>query len=487
MIDFKADQELILLDFPQRYVPMMPSGIGYVHELLKTSNLQFQTVDLNIILYHQYHDGKLPKLMDGDPWDTTSMMCWSDDDFLDKLQPTIDSISISLIKARPKIIGVSASGTNRKFALRVLSQIRERCPEIIILVGGYDCAYHYVAPRIFPIYDYMVIREAEITLLPLLHSIMKGESPHNLPGIISRNDTLPFQQAEPIFYLDDVPFPTYDWTDPLIYRTKNGIYKVPLSGSRGCSWARCTFCSEAWKWRRRSPRKIVDEMEYWRSNYGVYSFSFNESDMAGDLVHLMAICDQIIARDLKLIFSGLLHIRKGMDRDFFRKLYQAGCRQVACGVDAWCNHTARLQNKGYDMEIIESVLKACRQSGIVVETNIVIGVPGETEQDIEESIRNIIRMKPYITSMQNLNMLILGAGSQFYDNPERYGIIFRGEKAKIYHEHPYIIPAALWYSDDPFIDLGIRLNRRNTIYKRLREADVPLTTYVDFQAAGGRD
>jgi hypothetical protein len=200
-IKFLPDQELILLELPQRYTPMMPNGLGYVHNILKTTGIRFQTVDLNIIFYHRYHSRKILDgldkvisssgyVMPDDPWETTSSNEWSKPEVIDYFRPEINEVINGLVKARPKIIGISLSGTNRTVAREVVKGVRALYPEVIILVGGYDCVYHYVAPHLFPEYDYIVIGEAELTLGPLLKALVAGEKPKDLPGVISKHDSL---------------------------------------------------------------------------------------------------------------------------------------------------------------------------------------------------------------------------------------------------------------------------------------------------------
>jgi len=159
-IRFFPGQDIILLELPQRYMPMMPNGLGYVHNILKLIGIHFQIVDLNIILYHRYHSkrilGGLDKIvspdgyvMKDDPWDTINTGEWNKSEVIEYFRPEINQIINGLAKARPKIIAISLSGTNRAVAREVVKGIRRLYPAGIILVGGYDCVYHYVGPNLF--------------------------------------------------------------------------------------------------------------------------------------------------------------------------------------------------------------------------------------------------------------------------------------------------------------------------------------------------
>ncbi|MBI4267771.1 MAG: radical SAM protein, partial [Chloroflexi bacterium] len=456
-IKFLPGQDLILLELPQRYMPTMPNGLGYVHNLLKKTGIRFQTADLNVIMYHRYHSrrilGGLKKVisangyvMPDNPWEAISADRWNEQETIDYFRPEIDEIIGGLVKARPKVIGISLSGTNRNVAREVVRGVRALYPEVIILIGGYDCVYHYVAPHVFPDYDYMVIGEAELTLPPLIKALLDGEKPSDMPGVISKNDSPDriWVAGDLLKDLDSIDFPRYDWTDITLYRTYHNGTTVPIISSRGCHWSRCRFCCECFTWRRRSPAKVVDEME-WFNRQGRTDFLFNESDMNGDPDALLEICDEILKRRLKIGFSGELRVDKRGTPEFFQRLREAGCQQLAFGVDGWTDHTLRLENKGYTMDMVEENLRNCHNAGIFVRVNMVIGVPGETEEDVTESIHNILALKDYIDCFQNLNILILGAGNAYYLNPEQFGIHFRGDKQELYRKHPSFIPPELWY------------------------------------------
>jgi radical SAM superfamily enzyme YgiQ (UPF0313 family) len=492
-IKFLPDQELILLELPQRYTPMMPNGLGYVHNILKTTGIRFQTVDLNIIFYHRYHSRKILDgldkvisssgyVMPDDPWETTSSNEWSKPEVIDYFRPEINEVINGLVKARPKIIGISLSGTNRTVAREVVKGVRALYPEVIILVGGYDCVYHYVAPHLFPEYDYIVIGEAELTLGPLLKALVAGEKPKDLPGVISKHDSpgRTWVAAPLLKDLDAIDFPRYDWIDLNLYRNRYDWKVVPIISSRGCRWSRCRFCCECFAWRRRSPKKVVDEME-WFTKQGFDKFLFNESDMNGDPEALLAICDEILRCQLKIAFSGELRVDKRGTPEFFKRLHEAGCSQLVFGVDGWADHTLRLQNKGYTMSMVEENLRNCHEAGISVNVNMVIGVPGETEEDITESINNIIKCKGYISCFQNLNILILGAGSEYYLNPEQFDICFRGEKRELYEKYPYFIPPEFWYNVNPYIDNKVRVERLRRIFYALSSGGVNVGKYAQWE------
>jgi len=481
--------DFLLLELPSRYMPLMPNGVGYVHNLLKMEDIHFQTIDANIIWYHRYHSQRILDGLDDiltpsgyvmkeDPWDNTNTEEWGKPEVVEYFRKDIEEIVRSIVKARPKILGLSLNCTNRLVSQEVVNRVRDLYPEIIVIVGGYDCNNYDISPVLFEKYDYMVIGEAELVLGPLVRALLSGDRPRDLPGIVSRHNLpgRPRGSAPLPEDLDAVDFPRYDWTEIKIYQDYKGYNLTPVSASRGCRWSKCAFCGERFPWRRRSPQKVVDEFE-WLNQQGFTDFHFNESDMNGDIDALMDICREIISRDLKISITGQLRIDWLNTEEFFSLLRKAGCTALRFGVDGWSKKTLYLQKKGYTIQVVEDNLKKCHDAGIRVAVNMVLGVPGETEEDVDEMISNIIRLKNYIDSVESINILILVAGSDYYSHPDRYKIRFRVDKETIY-KRMQAIPHTLWYSEDPYIDYEVRLRRLRKICTTLYENNINIGPFA---------
>ena len=107
-----------------------------------------------------------------------------------------------------------------------------------------------------------------------------------------------------------------------------------------------------------------------------------------------------------------------------------------------------------------------------------LGVPGETEEDVDEMIRNLVACKDYIQSVESLNTLILAGGSEYLQNPDQYKIRFRGDRETILRENPYYIPPDLWYSDEPYIDQQVRMQRLDRICLALHTSGVNIGAFA---------
>lgn len=490
-IKINPDLDFLLLEIPPRYIPMMPNGVGYVHNIFKKCRIRFQTIDLNIIFYHRYHSRRILErlnpivtqsgyIMKEDPWDNTNIAEWDHKEVIEYFWPQIEEILQAIVTNRPKAVGISVHGNNRTLANKFVKELRARMPGVTVVVGGYDCVYYEVGPYLIPDFDYMVIGEAELTLESLVTALAKGEKPKDMPGIVSCYDSpdRKWMETPLLEELDSIDFPKYEWTELALYKTYDNGHLVPITASRGCRWGKCRFCAECFPFRKRLPERVADEIEFMASQ-GFYIFHFNESDVNGDPENLFDICSEIIRRNLKNRLMGQLRIDKRNTKEYFKHLAKAGFVHLRFGVDGWSENTLRLQRKGYNMKLVFQNLRDCYKAGIVVTVNMVIGVPGETEDDVNEMIENIVRCKDCIDLIESFNTLILAAGSEYYKNPDKYKIRFRGNRDEIYKKHPYFIPTDLWYSEDPYIDQEVRIRRLDKICTELYKQQVNIGAFAE--------
>ncbi|MBM4297891.1 MAG: B12-binding domain-containing radical SAM protein [Deltaproteobacteria bacterium] len=327
----------------------------------------------------------------------------------------------------------------------------------------------------------MCVGEADLTVGPLIQALARGERPADLPGVLSRFDRADsrFIPAPMVHDLDQIEFPKYEWCDLQLYRNYNDYQLTPIIASRGCRWSRCTFCAERFYWRIRSPENFVDELE-WLVEHGCYLYMFNESDLNGMPERVMDICDEIVRRGLhrKVKLTGQLRIHKKSDRAFFEKLREANFVALRFGVDAFSANTLKLQKKGYTVDMASQNLKDCWESGIYTEVNWVIGVPGETDADVDEGIELILKNRQYIGRLANINPLILVNGGVYWLDPAAHNIKFRAPKDELYAKYPRAIPADYWYSVEPYIDARVRKERFEKIVLALHDAGFPVGAWA---------
>lgn len=477
--------DFLLLNLPP-FDGAIPHGIAFVHNALERARVRLQTIDANILLCHCHFQRRGlggVSLMGGDGqaipdnlWGGNDHLGWERKDVLDYFWPKLRDLLQQIAAERPKAVGLSVHANNRPIARRFVAELRELAPEVLVVVGGYDCANVESAPLLFPDFDYMVIREADLTVGPLVQAITRGERPRDLPGVLSRWDTpgRVWDSGPLLEDLDSVEFPRYQWTNPELYRAvfRHPSNNIPISASRGCNWGRCRFCEECFPFRLRSPVRVVDEIEQW-VHQGGCSFYFFESNVNGDPDVLDELCREVIRRRLNVNLCAQARVDKRNSLDHFRHLRAAGFHHLRFGVDGWTDHTLKLQAKGYTMATVFQNLRDCKMAGLNVGANLVVGIPGETEEDVEETIENIVRCKDLPVAIEYVNPLSLRVACEYFRNAEKYKICFPAGKEAAGHRGDYV-PEDLWYSEEPFIDQALRTERLLRICREIRRRGVPL-------------
>lgn len=464
--------DVLLLDLPARNNFALPLSLGYVHKALKKiSGIKTQTIDADAIFYHRYHIWRLFDLgeeivldnsrrLEEDPW-SWAEECWMDPRCWHSLyslfSSDIEELTDKIITSRPKILALTVHQRNEWIARLVAARVKARLPELLILAGGHSCVSASFGPKAFPEFDYMVIGEVESVLEPLIRQLLSEFRPHSLPGILSKHDPAGriFEPSLPPQNLDDIGAPDYGWDPGLsTFLTFRGGILPYLNLTRGCIWGRCTFCSERFPFRTKSAKTFVDELERYH-DMGITYCNFSDSDFGGRMEILNDVADEILRRDLKLQLNGQLRINPKHDVSFLKKLAAAG---IGCnfGIDAFTTKTLKLQRKGYTLEAVESCLRNCKEAGIKVWINLVVGVPGETEQDVDDTLSFVISHKNYVTSVANISPFYLVHGCIYWNEPEAHGIHFLSDKKELYDKYFHGIPDRYWYSVDPYIDGAIR-------------------------------
>jgi radical SAM superfamily enzyme YgiQ (UPF0313 family) len=494
-LEIEPGLDLLLLDLPARNNFALPLSLGYVHrELQRIPELKFRTLDADAILYHRYHIWRLfdfgePVLLDNgrqllsDPWEWTEE-AWMDPRLWGALRGhfarDIEELVQMILQGAPRVLALTVHQRNEWLGRLVARRVKEARPETLILAGGHSCVSPTLGPKAFPEFDYMVIGEAESVLQPLILELKQGHRPGDLPGVLSRFDSpgRVFTPSEPRQDLDLIGAPSYDFAPSFsLFQSWRGGLLPYLNLTRGCIWARCSFCAERFPFRTRSARSFVDELEGY-CRLGLSNFNFSESDFGGRPEVLAEVADEILRRGLKVQLNGQLRVNPRHDLPFVQKLTAAG---IVCnyGIDGMTAHTLKLQRKGYSIETVRQTLKNCSDAGVRVVVNLVVGVPGETEQDVEETVAFIVEHREFIAEVFNISPFYLMHASVYWQEPERHAIRFLGDQKELYERYPHGIPDRYWYSEGPYIDGAVRRRRGHRVMTALRQAGMTVSEFAE--------
>ncbi len=296
---------------------------------------------------------------------------------------------LSALKAKiesfqPDLIGLSLVSLEYKRSYELIRHIKEYYPRASIVVGGpHVSALRESVLEECPDIDFGVVQEGERVLVELC----KGETPlEETPGLLHRRDGAVVSGPEPqlIMDLDGVPFPRYVHFD-----LKRYAREIPLITSRGCPY-RCIFCPNSVMksgFVARSAANVVDEIEYWYA-HGIRQFVVDDDNFTLLRERVYDICDEIERRRLKDLFircaNGIRADR--VDRALLARMKEVGVREVGFGADGGNNRVLLdIVRKGETIETIEQAIQDAIDVGLEVRLFIIVGHPGETMSDVEDS------------------------------------------------------------------------------------------------------
>lgn len=296
----------------------------------------------------------------------------------------------------PDILGISLRNLdplgNRTTSLLVpfaitLDLIAEAAPALPLMAGG--TAFSLFPERLmaeFPQITCGIVGEAEENILALLDHL---DNPPALPGIICRrNGQIHLTPPTGTFDMAEYQMPNRDLLDPREYLKVNKyVESVGVETKRGCCFS-CGYCSypilQGHCMRCRDPKDVVDEIEFLQKKYGVERIHLTDSIVNFPVNHLDAICEEILARNLKIQWSGFFR------EDLFTlenaRLYAAsGCECFSLSPDGLCQKHLNMLDKHLTVEQILDTARILSQVGITTVYHFLVNVPGEDAQTIAES------------------------------------------------------------------------------------------------------
>jgi radical SAM superfamily enzyme YgiQ (UPF0313 family) len=356
----------------------------------------------------------------------------------------LEDIIEEIAREKPRVVGLSALSSGLRSAVEIAKEIKKVFGSIPqVGLGGAHVSVDPTFIERFPYFDFAVIGEGEKTMLQIATDIIAGKKVSGpCPGEMSQN-------------LDEYPFPARDLVDIGDYfYTKERLKGEPptamMIATRGCPH-NCIFCSRPSyqrKFRARSAKNIVDEMEKIHSLYpGGFSFQDDTFTLDKRLIH--EVCRELVTRNLKVRWKAMTRA-DAVDEELLQHLGQAGCDDLFFGIEAG-NERIRTEviGKRVKDETIFKTLKLCRRYGIHTNILLMLGFPTETEKELRDTINFSSRAK---ADLMGVRVTIIMPGSRLFDDAQREGLIApdvidrytRGELGRGYKNvWPLYIPQGL--------------------------------------------
>jgi anaerobic magnesium-protoporphyrin IX monomethyl ester cyclase len=314
------------------------------------------------------------------------------------LEMNLGQLKTKLASINPDVVGITSMTPTIQSALLSASAAKEACPDAMVVLGGPHATFmdEQVLNEEATV-DVVVRGEGEETLLELAKNVSNPKSLNKIQGITFRNNgqtvstpTRPFIQN-----LDELPRPAYKYFPLEKYRLF-GRRMLPIMTSRGCP-SQCSFCTTARMFgkafRARSPKNVVDELEWLRDTHGADAFSFYDDTFTLDRKRALEICKEIRNREIGLPWDCQTRVSV-VSEEILREMREANCQQVFFGVESGCQKILDAVHKGTTVEQNEKAIRLAKDAGLFVSISVIIGYPGETKEMLQETIDLIRRAEP---------------------------------------------------------------------------------------------
>lgn len=415
----------ILLIFPptiiHRKLPrsvQVPLGLAYLAAYLQKAG-------------HEVH--VLDSLLEG--WDFQGKV---DDNFLIWGLPLIN-IKKTIENIKPKIVGISCLFTAQaKSAYKVCDIIKEVDPKITTVLGG---AHPSSVPELAlknNSVDCVIKGEGETSFSELIYSLKNQSGQNKIKGVLTKDNIGKDGLNSKVFIdnLDALPFPAYHHFDLEKYfeinRPHGGASHrsrvLSIITSRGCPF-KCTFCSIHSVWgkglRHRSPENVLNELTFIKKKYHIEELQFEDDNLTFNKKNAIEIFEGMAKKKLAMPWSTPNGVAIWtLDRELLKKMRQSGCYKITLAVESGNQEVlTNIIKKPLQLSKVKEVVKNAKELGIMIDSFFMIGLPGETKDQMNETFR-FARKLP----VDNVRMFIATPypGTDLYDICVKKGYLKKG-------------------------------------------------------------
>jgi radical SAM superfamily enzyme YgiQ (UPF0313 family) len=346
---------------PHQHPPFPPLGLGYLAAVLEKNGFDVEVIDCQASNYRY-------------------------DDFKRELG-----------KRNPDVVGVTAATRLYNSALEIIKITKEVHPNCVTILGGSHVTFwNEKALQDCPQLDIVVRREGEYTLLEIAQRMTAGKSYQDVIGTTTRKDSgFAVNPDRPyIENLDELPFPArHLWDLEAIRKAEDMFY---LTTTRGCVYW-CEFCAAVRmfgrKYRMRSVKNVVDELEYLYKTYGGKYYTFCDDAFTVDQTRTGELCSEIKKRELQIQWNCGTRVDM-VTKELLQKMKDAGCVSVWFGVESGSQKVLDDMHKGISTEQTVRTVSWVRELGLRPTPNVLLGFPGETKESAWKTIKFAEKISP---------------------------------------------------------------------------------------------
>jgi radical SAM superfamily enzyme YgiQ (UPF0313 family) len=300
----------------------------------------------------------------------------------------------------PSVVGITSLTPMIHSTLLAAHVTKESCPNASVILGGPHATFmdEQILSENSEV-NVVVRGEGEQTLLELTDVISRSnlKDLNEVAGITFRKNGQIIRTPNRLFIqnLDDLPRPAYNYFQLEKYRLF-GKAMLPIMTSRGCPY-QCSYCvmsrMNGINFRARSPKNIVDELEWLRDTHGADAFSFYDDAFTLDIERAREICREIKNRNVGIPWDCQTRVDR-VSKEILAKMRDAKCQLVSFGIESGSQKILDAIKKKTTIERNEKAIRWAKEVDLPVSISVIIGYPGETTDTLEQTMDFIRKTEP---------------------------------------------------------------------------------------------
>lgn len=297
-------------------------------------------------------------------------------------EPTIYDLAVNPDTniRKNEIFAITSTTPQYPEVIKIIDTIRKIYPRSIFVIGGaHVTAFKNKRHKYF---DTIIIGEGEDALLSICKFIDMSDN-SRICGLV---------KARQISNIDKIPFPdrTFNGFEKYHYNI-NGLPATTMLTSRGCPFS-CHFCFNIWgnNVRLRSAENVIEEAKIIK-NMGFNAIMFFDDTFTVKKERVIDIAKGL--KELNIIWRCFIHAST-VDYDLLKLMFESGCVEVGMGVESGNNEILKTINKKINLENAIKVCNWCHEIGLRIKTFLMIGLPGESKETINDTISFLKRARP---------------------------------------------------------------------------------------------
>ncbi len=324
-------------------------------------------------------------------------------------------------RSRPDLIGLTATTPFYPEAVRIAALLKGALG-VPMMIGGPHVSF-YKEKALDDGWDYVAIGECEMTFGLFLKAFACGERQPVVSGfMMKKQGRVCYQGPAPILAdLDEAPAPDRGLLKNELYilgtpRGKKRYTSIQMS--RGCPFS-CVFCANELHGKQvrfRSVESVIAELKQAVTVYGAQHIYFVDDVLTLNRRYILEVCAALQRHGLKFTFEGSSRANL-WDAQLVARLKECGLVRISFGLESADEEIRKIIKKEIPMDSYIQANRINNQLGIETTNSVIIGLPGDTRESIERTVRYLCT-QPEIQHV-TLSIAIPYPGTEMFHMAER--------------------------------------------------------------------